>query len=665
VRYAEGVKVDKNVLIPMRDGVRLAADLYRPDSDLVEPLPVVMEYIPYRKDEVAPGSHFYEYLPRHGYIVARIDIRGTGGSQGINEDEYVLQEQLDGYDAIEWLAAQPFCDGHVNQMGISYGGFTSLQVATHRPPHLASIIPMYFTDDRYTDDCHYRGGLLRKYYDVGHYGNFMIAYNALPPYPEWAGGDWAVIWEEHIARNEPALLNWLKQQTDGPYWRHGSVRDVADRIRCPVFMIGGWRDGYPNPPLRLYQALDVPKKVLVGPWNHAVPDVAVPGPRIDYLHEVVRWLDHWCKEKDTGIMDEPPVVVYMQHYEKPIVDRLEAAGQWRAETDWPPPGADERTLHLAEAGSLTLEAGGDGADTFDYVATVGTTGGLWSGGLQFGLPGDQRPDEAFSLVYTSAPLEDEVHLLGRPSVVLHASSTAAVIGFAASLSDVAPDGVSHLVAKGMLNATRRSSLTDPEPLTPGEVYELQIEIDTTAWVFPTGHRIRLAIASADWPNVWPTPQPATNTVHRGNARPSRLIVPTVPPHGSATPPQYRPSSRAMVRHSDRTERPSWQVVHDVLVGRSQVRIREASDERINDTTAVRREYSLVADCDPYEPSSASAHGRHLSRIARPNSVIEGSSDVLIQATATHFNITIDLVLRVNGTIHHSKRWVEAVPRLLL
>jgi len=246
VIYAEGVRVVKNVLVPVRDGVRLAADLYMPDPDPGEPLPVVMEYIPYRKDEVAPGTRFYEYLAAHGYVVARVDIRGTGASEGVSSDEYVLQEQLDGYDAIEWLAAQPFCDGHVNQMGISYGGFTALQTATHAPPHLTSIIPMYFTDDRYTDDCHYRGGLLRKYYDVCYYGNFMIAYNALPPYPEWSGGDWAAIWEEHVERNEPYLLKWLTHQTDGPYWRHGSVRDIADRIACPVFMIGGWRDGYPN-----------------------------------------------------------------------------------------------------------------------------------------------------------------------------------------------------------------------------------------------------------------------------------------------------------------------------------------------------------------------------------------------------------------------------------
>jgi predicted acyl esterase len=665
VRYAEGVHVVKNALVPMRDGVRLAADLYMPDPDPGEPLPVVLEYIPYRKDEVVPGTRFYESLAGHGYIVARVDVRGTGASEGVSADEYVLQEQLDGYDAIEWLAAQPFCDGHVNQMGISYGGFTALQVATHAPPHLTSIVPMYFTDDRYTDDCHYRGGHLRKYYDVCYYGNFMIAYNALPPYPEWSGGDWAAIWEEHVERNEPYLLKWLKHQTDGPYWRHGSVRDIADKIVCPVFMIGGWRDGYPNPPLRLYQALDVPKKVLIGPWNHAVPDVAIPGPRIEYLHEVVRWLDHWCKGKATGVMDEPPVAIYMQHWENPVVDRLEAAGEWRAESDWPPPGGDTLTLQLGADGTLNDSSHDPGSDPFDYVPTVGVTGGLWSGGLQFGLPGDQRPDEAFSLLYTSAPLEQDVHTIGRPRTVLHVSSTASVMGFAVSLSDVSPDGTSHLVAKGMLNGTRRASLTDPEPLTPGQIYELDIEIDTTAWVFAKEHRIRLAIASADWPNVWPTPEPGTNTVHRGGQHASRLVLPTVPPQGSATPPEFLPSPKTMDRHSARIDPPTWEVVHDILAGRSQVRIVEAHDQRINDTTVKRREYTFISDCDLVDPASASAHGRHTSRISRPTSVAEGSSDVTIQATETHFHVTIELELHVNGTLHHTRRWVESVPRVLL
>jgi predicted acyl esterase len=594
-----------------------------------------------------------------------VDIRGTGASEGVNVDEYVLQEQLDGYDAIEWIAQQPWCDGHVNMMGISYGGFTSLQVASHAPPHLTSIIPVDFTDDRYTDDCHYRGGLLRKYFDVGYYGNFMIAYNALPPYPDWSGGDWASLWEEHLARNEPYFLKWLHHQTDGPYWRHGSVRDVADRIRCPVFMIGGWRDGYPNPPLRLYQALGVPRKVLIGPWNHAFPDAAIPGPRIDYLHEVVRWLDHWCKGTDTGILEEPPVVVFVQRSEPPVVDRLDSAGEWRAETGWPPPGASERTFYLAPGGALADTAGAEGEDVFEYVPAVGVAGGLWSGGIQFGLPGDQRVDEAFSLVYTSEPLERELTIMGRPRVLLHVATTAPVLGFATSLSDVAPDGSSHLVAKGMLNATRRASLTEPTPIVPGETMELEIEVDATAWTFARGNRIRLAVANADWPNVWPTPFPATSTVYRGGERASDLVLPVVPARGSARPPRFRPSLLRQARHSDGVSPPTWEVTLDVLTGRSRVRIEDVREERINETTVVRRENALVAEVDAANPAGASAHGRHVSRIARPTQVTEGRSDVFVQASPTHFHVTIDLELEVNGSRHFAKHWVESIERELL
>ena len=664
VKYAPGVRLIKNVQVPMRDGVHLGADLYVPDREDSEPLPVVMEYIPYRKDEVAPGDRFYSYFPAHGYIVARVDIRGTGASGGVATDEYVPQEQQDGYDTIEWLAGQPFCDGHVNMMGISYGGFTSLQVATVQPPHLSSIIPMYFTDDRYTDDCHYRGGLLRHYYDVAHYGNFMIAYNALPPYPEWSE-DWAAVWEEHLEHNEPYLLKWLRHQTDGPYWRHGSVRDIADRITCPVFMIGGWADGYPNPPLRLYEALRVPRKVLIGPWNHAVPDVAVPGPRIDHLHEAVRWLDHWCKGRDTGIMDEPPVVVYMQDYERPDADRLESAGAWRAEQDWPAPGSSELTLHLADGGRLEADSGSDGADEFEYVATVGVTAGLWSGGLPFGLSGDQRPDEAYSLVFTSAPLDDDLHVLGRPRVRLNVASTASVMGFAVSLADVAPDGPSRLVAKGMLNATRRRSLTEPEPLEPGEIYELPVDLDCTGWRFRRGHRIRVSVASADWPNVWPTPEPAVNRVYRGAGRPSRIVLPVVPAAASAAAPEFRPSPEVLERHASQIEPPVWEVIHDALSRRARVHVSASHTERINDTTVVTREYELNSLVDADDPAGAGARGRHTTRIRRPNGLTEATSSVHIQGTATRFQVTIDLVVTVDGLLHHSRQWTDSVPRQLL
>jgi putative CocE/NonD family hydrolase len=660
IALADGARLLKNVLVPVRDGTRLAADVYLPPDP--GPVPVVLEYRPYRKDdEMPPGGRFYAYLLRHGYGVVRVDIRGTGASGGTSTDEYTRQEQEDGYDVVEWIAAQPWCDGHVNMMGTSYSAFTALQVASHAPPHLTSIVPLYFTDDRYTDDCHYRGGLLRMYYDVGHYGNMMIAWNALPPYPEWSGGDWARIWDEHLTGNEPYLLEWLRHQTDGAYWRNGSVGDVADRIRCPVFMIGGWRDGYPNPPLRLYAKLGVPRKLLIGPWMHIRPDIAVPGPRIDYLREVVRWLDHWCRGRDTGLMDEPAIALYVQRGERPVVDRIETAGEWRAESEWPPPGAAERTLFLHD-GALADAPGDRGVDTFEYVPTVGVTGGLWSGGVPFGLPGDQRADEAFSLCYDSAPLEEDITVIGRAKALLHVASSASVIGFAVSLADVAPDGSSHLVAKGMLNATRRDSWTDPVPLEPGRVYELAIELDATAWRFVSGHRLRLAIASADFPNVWPTPEPATNEVHRGA---SRLVLPTVPAAGSAPPPEFAPSPEHIRRQQDEVRPPEWRVATDVLTGRTSQTIRYGSALRIDPTTVIEKESLGVVEVDPANPADASARGRHVARIVRPNHLLETTSDVLIASTATEFHVTIDLGVQVDGAPHFSRRWVESIPRRLL
>jgi hypothetical protein len=654
-------------MIPMHDGVHLAADLYIPaEGEPDERLPVVMEYIPYRKDQVdLQARRFYRYLPRHGYIVVRVDVRGTGASEGVTVGEYVEEEQKDGYETVEWLARQSWCNGHVNMLGISYGGFTALQVATEAPPHLTSIIPVDFTDDRYRDECHYRGGLKRLYYNLAYYGAFMIAWNAMPPHPEWSGGSWAKKWERHMSGNKPYLLTWYQNQTDSPFWRHGSVRYSVERIRCPVFMIGGWRDGYMNSPLRLYRMLQVPKKVLIGPWNHAMPDAGIPGPRIDYLKEVVRWLDYWCKDRDTGVTKEPPVVVYMQESEPPVVDRLESKGHWRAESDWPAPGSSEKSLYLAGRRALCDQAGPDGSKELEYEPTVGICGGLFSGGIQFGLPGDQRPDEAYSLVFTTKPLEEDLHILGRPKAILHVASTASVIGFAASLSDVAADGSSHLVAKGMLNVTRRHSMEHPEPLVPGEIVELEIEIDCTGWVFKKGNRIRLSVANGDWPNVWPTPEAAMSRLYFGESRPSRLILPVVPPRGSATPRVFAPSPMKLARHGEAPYPPTWEVKRDVLTGRTTVNISVESAHRLTQSTVFERESKGIFEVEPSHPSHASGRGIHIIRLAGLNQQIESRSDVTIQATTTHFHVMIDLDVRLNDLPHFHRRWVESIERRLL
>jgi len=552
-------------------------------------------------------------------------------------------------------------------MGISYGGFTALQVATTQPPHLRSIIPMHFTDNRYTDDCHYVGGHPRLYYDIGFYGNFMVAYNALPPAPEWCP-DWAQIWQQHLDGNQPFLLSWLAHQPDGPYWRHGSVGDIADRIQCPVFMIGGWGDGYRNAPLRLYDELTCPKRVLIGPWNHAVPDAATPGPRVDHLQEVVDWLDHWCGrtlDEHAKGTKTAPIVVYEQRFDPPVdPDRTHQPGRWRAETSWPPMGLEEVTYYFGAASSLNPQPGDDASDQLRYDATVGTTAGLWSAGVPFGLSSDQRPDEALSTTYTTAPLTESVHILGRPTVHLHAATSATVLGFVASLSDVAPDGSSQLVAKGILNATRRDSLTEPQPLVPGEEYELQIEVDTTSWHFQPGHRMRVSIANADWPNVWPTPEPAVSTLHHGHGSPSRLTLPTVPATSAVQAPTFADAPVGPTPHRDDATPPTWRIERDALSRQAWVSYHFAYTDRVNATTTVQRTYDFSTHVDPDAPDQASAYGTHTSRITRPSEIVDAVSATTVRGTATHFHVTITVDVKVNGHEHFTNAWTQSFPRIL-
>jgi putative CocE/NonD family hydrolase len=630
-----------------------------------------MEYLPYRKDEVDPtGLRHYLELPRHGYILARVDIRGTGGSEGHAVDEYVAQEQVDGYDAIEWMAVQPWCDGHVNMIGISYGGFTALQVATLQPPHLTSIIPVDFTDDRYTDDCHYRGGLMRMYYDVGYYGTRMVAWNAMPTDPTFAADGAREIWERHVAEDEPYMLAWFHHQVDGPYWRHGSVGDIADRIVCPTFLIGGWRDGYPNPPIRLFERLTEPKRLLIGPWDHRYPDAGIPGPRIDHLRDVVRWLDHWCRGRDGGFTDEPPIVVFMQEAGSLAADRMESAGRWRAEPAWPPAGASERRLDLGPGGRLSDGALGvdpvdPGPDRLVVDPSVGVTNGLWSGGVQFGLTVDQRPDEALSLTWTSAPLGEPLSILGRARAELHVASSVAVLGVAVSLSDVAPDGASHLVAKGMLNGTRRASLTDPQPLEAGDVVPMTIEIDATGWRFGAGHRIRVSIAGADFPNVWPTPLPATLEVHRSPEARSRIVLPVVPDDGLVAAPAFAPSP-VVVRHASTFDPPArWAVTRDALTGRVVSEFQFHTVHVTPEGTRIERDAQSACELDPLNPAHAVARSSQRCASSRDGHAIESRADVVMAGDATAFDLTIDLVVSVDDEPPVTRRWVEHIPRVLL
>ncbi len=657
-----GVRYERSVRIPMPDGIALAADFFWPDAP--GRFPVVFDYYPYRKsDSDWRDFTVHHYFAERGIAAARLDVRGSGDSEGTALDEYCPQEQLDGVAAIAWMAQQPWCNGNVGMFGSSYGGFNSLQVAMHRPPALKAICPMYFTDNRYTDDCHYKGGAMQMLYDVGTYGLSMAGRNMLPPRPEFVGERWLAIWEQHL-QNEPWLLRWIEHQTEDEQWRHGSLCQDYAAIQCATYLIGGWRDGYTNCNLRVYQHLTCPKKVIIGPWMHVSPESGVPGPRIDISREMLRFFAHWLQGVPTGIMDEPPITIYVQQYDPPRPNRATTAGFWRHEAAWPPARGADLTLHLSPS---TLSPEGAPAvatvDTITYNPSVGSEFGIFSAGGPLLLAGDQRIEEALSAVYTTPVLDQPVEILGYPKAILYVDASVEVLTFVVRLCDVAPDGSSALVTKGVLNATHRESHSAPSPLTPGQMYELEIALDATSWLFEPGHCIRLSVSNADFPNTWPSPAPATSRIHHGAERPSRLVLPGISP---ATEPLPTPDL-APARAEELTNRGSYRVTRDHASGQVKVTIgsEDVTRRRVDNLLTIESMSRATAIVAEQDPARASITGQQMARYIWPDRTVEMQCRGEIQSDATTFHLMVHVALTMDGLPHVSRRWTRSVPRHLL
>lgn len=661
------VRMDRNIRIPMSAGGSLSADLTRPDVDDDEKFPILIEYHPYRKDDVSWSGHdSHWYLAERGFICVRLDVRGTGGSWGTNTDEYVRQEQVDGYEAVEWLAKQPYSNECVGMFGSSYGGFTAVQVAMNRPPHLKAIAPMYATDDRYTDDCHYTpGGNMRMYYDVGTYGGNMVAMNALPPIPELAGPDWAEQWKSRLEKNEPYLLKWMHHQTRDEYWKGASLRPEYERIECPTFLIAGWRDGYVNAMWRMYDKLKCPKKLLVGPWVHTRPHASTPGPRINHFDLMAEFFAATLRP-DPEPIPGPPVVVYMQEYAPPNRTLETTPGTWRAEDEYAPFGSQSLTFQLRETGRLEAEDAAQGkaeAVEFDYEPTVGIQNGFWSaGGITYYLADDQRADEAHSLNFTTAPFDKDISLLGWPEVVLFVESSANVATFVVKLSDVAPDGKSVLITDGSLNGTRRNSLEEPEDMTPGEVYELKIPMQPTGWVLAKGHRLRLSISGSDFPNLWPTPESAHNKIHLGGKRLSGVTLPVVKASKLAAP-KFEPPPTLKKFGASFGEPPTQKIERDQITGDVSILNRRAGKTILDDGLGTLfSESRFRCTASSINPAQSSIVGTHRFSVERQDGIYDIVGESSIRATEDAFHIVIDLTIHRNGRLFFQKQWLASEPR---
>ncbi|MEV7065658.1 CocE/NonD family hydrolase [Streptomyces collinus] len=668
-------KEEEHVTIPMSDGVRLSAHIWRPTSSDQEPVPAVLEYIPYRKRDLTAvrDSIHHPYLAGHGYACVRVDLRGTGDSDGVLRDEYLEREQADAEEVLAWLAEQPWCDGGTGMMGISWGAFAALQVAARRPPSLKAIAIASFTDDRHADDMHYMGGALLS--DNLAEAGTMFAYGTCPPDPAVVGDRWRGMWHERLENTEPWVLEWLRHQRRDDYWRHASVCEDYASVRCPVLASSGWADGYSNAVTRLLGNLDVPRKGLIGPWSHKFPHLGEPGPAIGYLQELVRWWDHWLKGVDNGVMDGPMLLAWMQDSVPPSTSYEERPGRWVGEPDWPSPHIRPETHPLTrhtigpaqEATAAPSEGGA--AMTVRSPLSVGQFAGKWASyNAPPDLPYDQREEDGGSLVFDSEPLAEPVEILGSPSVELDLTVSEPVALVAARLSDVSPDGAATRVSYGILNLTRRDSTESPEPLEPGRRYRATIPLNGVAQSFPPGHRIRLSLSTSYWPLAWPAPKPALLGVHEHSSTLTLPVRPVNEPDEVASSPFGEPEGTpplAMTQVTPPEER--WDVKRDLIDYRSELDIvKDRGTVRFEDIglEAGRRaheRYTAVAD----DFTSVGGETTWTMRFHRDDWDVRVVTSTRLTCDETDFFVDATLDAYEGDRRVFSRTWNETVPRDLL
>ncbi|WP_440995175.1 CocE/NonD family hydrolase [Arhodomonas sp. SL1] len=534
------VQRHETLWIPMGDGARLAARLWLPEGAERAPVPAILEYIPYRRRDAKRerDERMHGYFAAHGYACLRVDMRGSGDSDGVLRDEYLEQELIDGGDILAWIADQPWCDGRVGMIGISWGGFNGLQLAARRPPQLGAVIAVCASDDRYADDVHYMGGCLLN--DNLSWAATMFAYNSMPPDPAVVGDRWREMWHQRLEGSGLWVAEWMRHPHRDDYWRHASVCEDYGAIQVPVLSVSGWADGYSNPVFRLVENLRAPVKGLIGPWSHMYPHEGRPGPEIGFLQECLRWWDHWLKGEDTGADREPALRVWMQSGVEPRPGYDHRPGRWVAEAEWPSPNVTRRPWRLSPAKALIApheemdERCHEGDPvTIQSPLRVGLFGGKWcSYGAAPDHPYDQREEDGGSLVFDTQPIESTLEILGAPEVELELASDRPVAMVALRLSDIAPDDKATRVTYGLLNLCHRDSHSHPEPLEPGRRYRVRISLNGCAHRFARGHRLRLALSTSYWPLAWAPPEPVHLSVW---AIRSRLLLPVHEPAPDVAP----------------------------------------------------------------------------------------------------------------------------------
>lgn len=653
--YPRPVRTIEHLWIELPDGCRLAARVWLPHDAEAAPVPAVLDAVPYRKGDgtEARDATRYPYIAGHGYACVRLDLRGSGDSGGLIDDEYTEQERDDVEAVIAWLAAQSWCGGVVGMIGVSWGGFSALQAAARNPPALRGIVAVHSSDDRYADDVHYIGGCVLAS-DMVHWSACMTAYTAQPPDPALVGEGWREAWQQRLESMEPWVATWLAHQRRDEYWRQGSAREHYADFACPVFAVGGWVDGYRDSVLRLVENVRGPVRGLIGPWGHTWPERGAPGPAIGFLQEVVRFFDCALKGVENGFLDEPRLVSFMQERIGPVTSCAERPGRWVSEPAWPSPNVTTRVLSFgAEAAPRSLRG----------LQLTGLEGGVWCGdGGPADLPGDQRTEDGASLCWDFDPLDERLELLGHAAAVLELEADRPDALVAVRLCDVAPDGSSSLIARGVLNLAHREGHDRVVALAPGDVVAVRVPMQSTAYAVPAGHALRLAVSPTYWPWVWPSPEPVTLTVSGGAVElPVRRPSPGDDALRAFDVPEWAPDPPEEVLASGPTGR---FVTRDLAVGAAETRFDwvdsrsrlGASATELGERNVVR--FRLV-EGDPLSAAVACEVDVDLARG-------EWRTRVEVRSTMAcdreHFHVTTELTAYEGAERSFARRWTHEIAR---
>ena len=640
----------------MRDGVKLAVNLFSPaDLKPGERIPALLEYLPYRKDDWSASRDYslHSYFVHNRYVVARVDVRGTGRSHGLPPDrEYSEQELRDGEEVIAWLATQPWSNGNVGMLGISWGGFNSIQMAMRRPPALKAILAVDAADDLFHDDIHYIDGMMH----VDEFEISMDLTNALSPAPAFP------IDEKTLAARfdaAPWFLLYLKHQRDGDFWRRASLSADYRRIQIPVFLIGGLLDGYRDSVPRMLANLKAPRTAIVGPWPHSFPHDAEPGPDVEWRDLATAWWDRWLKGKSNDVEHWPMLRVFLRQSYKPDLAIKNIPGQWRA-TEWPAPGVYDAQYYLRSDHRLGELEVGESENELQYSPATGVEAGFWWGDL---TP-DQDPVDEKSLVYDTAPLRADTTILGIPDVELFARNSAPLADWFVRLEDVAPDNTKQLVTGGGLNGAQRDSRNHPTDLVPGKSSLLEVPMHFTSWTFPAGHRIRLSISNALWPMIWPTPYAMTTWVEIGNATSSMLILSIIDPTLMPTVQFAKPVETEPL--------PGFRSEGEILPGKWTVTSDSARHVTTLDWHGEEQdlfpwgeedtEERLVHTVQDNDPVHASVRGAASMQVKLKDRTLLWSTTLDLHSDATNFYYAYTRELRNNGALVRRRTWRETIPR---